>query len=126
MGRDFIVRTNWNAPNFRLVRVPVARVADKETWKDVFPSRDDTFIQSFEVFKRYVAVNERSGGLMKLHVKAWDSKSDYVIAFSEPSYTTQLVPTPNIESNKVRYIYTSLTTPRTTYEYDMASDGGPF
>lgn len=123
VGREFIVRTNWDAPNFRLVRVPVARVADKTTWKDVFPSRDDTFIQSFEVFKRYVAVNERSCGLMKLHVKAWDSKSDYIIAFSEPSYTTQLVPTPNIESNKVRYIYTSLTTPRTTYEYDMASYG---
>jgi oligopeptidase B len=122
VGRDFVLRTNWNAPNFRLVRAPVARVADKKTWKDVIPARQDTFLQAFEVFKSYVTVNERSGGLMKLHVRSWNGKRDYVIASSEPSYTTALAPTPGIESVKVRYTYSSLTTPRTTYEYDMASD----
>ena len=58
---------------------------------------------------------------MKLRVRSWNGQKDYLIASAEPSYTTALVPTPNIESKKVRYIYTSLTTPRTTYEYDMAS-----
>jgi oligopeptidase B len=122
VGRDFVLRTNWNARNYRLVRAPVAKVADKRAWKDVIPARDDAFVQSFEVFRSYVAVNERSGGLMKLHVRSWNGKRDYVIASAEPSYTTQLMPTPGIESAKVRYTYTSLTTPRTTYEYDMTSD----
>jgi oligopeptidase B len=122
VGRDFIMRTNWDAPNYRLVRAPISKVADKRTWKDVIPTRGDAFLQSFEVFRNYVAVNERSGGLMKLHVRSWDGKRDYVIASAEPSYTTQLIPTPGIESTKVRYTYTSLTTPRTTYEYDMTSD----
>jgi oligopeptidase B len=122
IGRDFVIRTNWNAPNYCLVRAPIAKVTDKRAWKDVIPACDDAFLQSFEVFRSYVAVNERSGGLMKLHVRSWDGKRDYVIASAEPSYTMQLIPTPGIESAKVRYIYTSLTTPRTTYEYDMASD----
>ncbi len=122
IGRDFILRTNWNAPNFRLVRVPVTKVAEKKTWKDVVPARSDTFLQAFEVFRSYVAINERSGGLMKLHVRSWNGKRDYAIVSSEPSYTTSLIPTPGIDSVKVRYTYTSLTTPRTTYEYDMASD----
>ena len=121
LGRNFILRTNWNAPNFRLVRAPIAKVADKKTWKDVISARADAFLQAFEVFKRYVAVNERSGGLMKLRVKSWNGKRDFLIASSEPSYTTQLIPTSGIESAKVRYTYTSLTTPRTTYEYDMAT-----
>ncbi len=121
VGRDFVLRTNWNAPNFRLVRAPVAKIADKKTWKDVIPARDDTFLQDFEVFKSYVAVNERSGGLMKLHVRSWNGKRDYVIASQERSYTTALMPTPEIDSVKVRYTYTSLTTPRTTYEYDMVA-----
>jgi oligopeptidase B len=122
LGRDFVVRTNWETPNYRLVRAPVTKVADKRTWKDVIPARDDAFLQSFEVFRSYVAVNERSGGLMKLHVRSWNGKRDYVISSAEPSYTMQLIPTPGIESAKVRYSYTSLTTPRTTYEYDMTSD----
>jgi oligopeptidase B len=121
IGRDFILRTNWRARNFRLVRVPVAKVADKIPWKDVMPARADTFIQTYEVFESYVAVNERSGGLMKLRVKSWNGKNDFLIASSEPSYVMELVRTPNIETTKVRYTYTSLTTPRTTYEYDMAS-----
>jgi oligopeptidase B len=121
LGRSFILRTNWEAPNFRLVRVPVAKVADKKAWKDVIPARADAFLQALEVFKRYVAINERSGGLMKLRVKSWNSRRDFLIASSEPSYTTQLMPTPGIESTRVRYIYTSLTTPSTTYEYDMTS-----
>jgi oligopeptidase B len=122
VGRDFVLRTNWQAPNYRLIRAPVAKVADKRTWKEVIPAREDAFLQSFEVFRNYVAVNERFGGLMKLHVRSWNGKIDYVIASAESSYTTQLMPTPGIESAKVRYIYTSLTTPRTTYEYDMSSD----
>ena len=122
IGRDFVMRTNWEAPNYRLVRAPIAKVADKRTWKDVIPARDDAFLQSFEVFRSYVAVNERSGGLMKLRVRSWNGKRDYIIASEEPTYTTQLIPTPGIESRKVRYTYTSLTTPRTTYEYDMTSD----
>jgi oligopeptidase B len=122
LGRDFILRTNWQAENFRLVRTSVAKVADKTTWKDVIPARADAFIQTYEVFKSYVAVSERSGGLMKLRVKSWDDKKDLMIASSEPSYVMELMRTPGIESTKVRYIYTSLTTPRTTYEYDMDSD----
>ena len=97
VGRDFVLRTNWGAPNFRLVRAPIAKVADKTTWKDVLPARDDTFLQSFEVFKSYVAVNERSGGLMKLRVRSWNGKRDFVIKSSEPSYLTQLIPTPGID-----------------------------
>jgi oligopeptidase B len=121
LGRDFIMRTNWNAPNFRLVRAPVARVADKKTWKEVIPARAEAFLQFFEVFRDYVAVNERSGGLMKLRVKSWNGKRNFLIGSSEPSYTTQLIPTPGIGSTKVRYTYTSLSTPRTTYEYVMES-----
>ena len=121
VGRDFVLRTNSSAPNFRLVRASISKVADKTTWTDVLPARDDTFLQSFEVFKSYVAVNERSGGLMKLRVKSWNGKKDFVIKSSEPSYLTQLIPTPGIESVKVRYTYTSLMRPRTTYEYDIAS-----
>ncbi len=119
---EFILRTNWQARNFRIVRAVINKVADKGTWKDVIPGREDVFIHSYEVFKSYLAVNERSGGLKKLHVRSWDGRRDYVIASAEPSYVTELVRTPGIGSQKVRYVYTSLTTPRTTYEYDMASD----
>lgn len=122
LGQDFIIRTNWHAPNFRIVRVPLATSADKRTWSDVIPARDDTFIEDFEVSKQYLAINERSGGLLKMRVKTWAAGKDTVIASEEPSYAALLVHTPGINSSTVRYVFSSLATPRTTYDYDMGSD----
>jgi len=122
LGDDFIIRTNWQAPNFRIVRAPIITSADKRTWKDVIPHRTDAFVQSFEVSTHYLALNERSGGLLKMRVKAWHGSQDILVDSSEPAYTMTLVETPGIDSSKLRYVYTSLTTPRTTYDYDMRSD----
>ncbi len=121
LGDDFIIRTNWRAPNFRIVRADIAGSADKSHWKDVIPHRNDAFVQDFEVSSGYLAVNERSGGLLMMRIKAWHGPHDVLIDSSEPAYAMQLVDTPDIDSGQVRYIYTSLTTPNTTYDYDMRS-----
>jgi oligopeptidase B len=122
LGHNFIIRTNWRAPNFRIVRTPIATSADKQTWSDVIPATDDTFIADFEVSKDYLAINERSGGLLKMRVKTWVPGHDTLIASNEPSYAASLVHTPGLNSSTVRYVFSSLATPRTTYDYDMRSD----
>jgi oligopeptidase B len=122
LGQNFIIRTNWRAPNFRIVRAPIATSADKQTWSDVISATDDTFIEDFEVSKDYLAINERSGGLLKMRVKTWVPAKDTLIASEEPSYAASLVHTPGLNSSTVRYVFSSLATPRTTYDYDMRSD----
>jgi oligopeptidase B len=119
LDKNFIIRTNWKAPNFRIMRAPIASSADKKTWSDVVPASDDTFIDDFEVSKKYLALNVQSGGLLKMRVQAWNSGHDTLIASDEPSYAAFLVHTPGIDSSTVRYVFTSLATPRTTYDYDM-------
>jgi len=121
LGEDFIIRTNWRAPNFRIIRAPIAASADKRTWTDVIPHRTDAFVESFEVSTQHLTVNERSGGLLKMRVKAWHGTPDVLIDSSEPAYAMTLVETPGVDSSKLRYVYTSLTTPRSTYDYDMDS-----
>jgi oligopeptidase B len=121
LGSDFIIRTNWQAPNFRIVRVPIFQSADKHRWKDVLPHRTDAFVESFEVATGHLAVNERSGGLRRIRIKPWRGGTDKLIDGSEAAYTMTLVDTPDITSPMIRYIYTSLTTPRTTYDFDVPS-----
>ena len=121
LGQDFIIRTNWQAPNFRIVRAPISSSGDKGTWKDVIPHRTDAFVEAFEVAANFLAVNERSGGLLKMRIKAWDRSEDRLIEGDEQAYTMRLVNTPEIDNNTVRYVYTSLTTPNKTYDYDMRS-----
>ena len=122
LDKNFIIRTNWQAPNFRIVQVPIATSADKKTWSDVVPATDDTFIEDFEVSKKYLALNVWSGGLLKMRVKAWGSSGpDTVVASDEPTYAAWLVHTPGLDSSTVRYVFSSLATPRTTYDYDMGT-----
>jgi oligopeptidase B len=118
-GEDFIIRTNWQAPNFRIMRTPVAGSSDKRNWRDVLAARPDVLVENFEVSRSFLAINEHAGGLLKLRLRPWDGGRDIVIDSSEPAYSMMLVQTPGIDSTKVRYIYSSLITPRTTYDYDM-------
>lgn len=121
LGKDFIIRTNWRAKNFRLMRAPVTASGNKHRWKIVVPHADNVLIEGFEVFKDFLAINERSGGLRKVRLKPWAGGRDFHIASDEPAYTASLAHTPELDSDWVRYTYTSLTTPLTTYDYNVRS-----
>lgn len=122
LGGDFILRSNADAPNFRIVRAPIASSADRKTWTEVLAHREDAFIESFDVFNTHLAVNERSGGLLKVRVKSWASGArDFLIDATEPAYTATLVGSPELDSPTLRYVYQSMTTPDTTIDYELAT-----
>jgi oligopeptidase B len=122
LGGDFIIRTNRDARNFRIVRAPIETCGDCARWQDVIAHRDEVFIERFEVGEGYLAVNERADGLLKIRVRAWGAGADdRLIDAAEPAYAMHLVHTPGIDSPLLRYVYTSLTTPPTTYDLDVGS-----
>jgi oligopeptidase B len=121
LGEDFLLRTNWQAPNFRIVRAPIGTTADKTRWRDVVAHRDDTFVEDFLASSSWLAVNERRGGNLRIRVQAWPrqgSVPDIVIDSDEAAYAAMLVHTPDVDSPLLRYVHTSLVTPRTTYDFD--------
>ena len=122
LGPDFVLRTNWQAPNFRIVRAPPASSADKDTWREVLPQRADAFVESFEVSTTHLAVNERSGGLLKVRVLPWQGKPGNLgtlVDAREPAYAMRLMPTPGIDSPAIRYSYSSLITPEKVYDFEL-------
>ena len=121
LGEDFIIRTNWQAPNFRIMRAPITSTADRSQWREVIPHRTDAFIHDFDVFQDFLVVAERSGGLRKIRIKPWSGAAERLIDADEAAYTAMLDTNTEVESGLLRYTYTSLTTPTTTYDYDMRS-----
>jgi oligopeptidase B len=117
----WIIRSNWQAPNFRLIEVPVGREADRGAWRELMAHREDASIEDFSVFKRFMAVNERSGGLLKLRIRPWSGGDDSFIASDEAAFVTELGTNAELDTDLVRYTYTSLATPRSTYDYDVGS-----
>jgi oligopeptidase B len=119
LGERFVIRTNWQATNFRIMEAPVATVGDRSTWRDVIPHRPEAFVSGFEVFDRFIAVSERSGALRKLRVRAWDGSVDRLIDADESAYTMALGAGDETGTDLLRFVYTSMTTPGTTWDYDM-------
>ncbi|MGQ0621641.1 MAG: S9 family peptidase [Panacagrimonas sp.] len=122
LGEDFIIRSNSDAPNFRILRAPVASSADRGTWVEVMAHRADAFVEGFDIFNTHLAVNERSGGLRKVRILPWakGSKASLIDA-TEPAYTATLLETPELDSPSLRYVYQSMTTPDTVIDYELAS-----
>ena len=122
IGDRWIVRTNKDAPNFRLMSVPVGMESDFERWTDVVPHSEEVFIEDFLVFDTFMAIGERSGGLLRVRVRDWDGTENYLAADEDPS-TTWLSNggNPRLDTTVLRYAYTSMTTPTTIYDIDVAS-----
>jgi len=114
----WIVRTNWNAPNFRLMEAPVGEAHDRARWREILPHRDDAFIHGVDVFDRFLAISERSGALRKIRIRRFDGGDDFFIDAAEAACTSWLGQNAEMDTDVLRYTYTSPATPYSTYDYD--------
>jgi oligopeptidase B len=118
----WIIRTNWQAKNFRIVSAPQSDAADRTKWRDVIPHRADAFIDGFDIFEHFLAVQEHSNGLSNVRVAPWDGKRERVIEGADATYAARLGTNAELNTEVLRYTYVSLATPTTTYEYDTSTD----
>jgi oligopeptidase B len=120
LGDRWVIRTNAPAPdgsranNFKLVTAPDGATS-RAQWTDLVPHRDDVFIDGYELFDGFIAIAERSGGLERLRLLKPDGSEEFVKA-DEPAYSMGLDVNSEHDTDWLRYGYTSLTTPQTTYE----------
>ncbi len=115
----FYIRTNLNATNFKLMKTPVNKTT-KENWTDIIPHRDNVFLNRFEIFKDYLVIEERIKGLKQIRVMKWDRSKDYYIDFDEDVFTSFLSVNLDFNTHILRFMYSSLTTPISTFDYDMS------
>ena len=119
-GDHFYIRTNDHAQNFRLMRTPVAGARrNPSQWEEVIPNRRDVYLAGFEIFKEYLVLQERSGGLIQLRIRPWSGQGEHYVDFGEPAYAAGISVNPEFDTPLLRYGYSSLTTPNSTYDYDM-------
>ncbi len=114
----WVIRTNWNAENFKLMEVGDDVWGDRSEWRDLIGHDDGVFIGGFELFDDFMAVGERSGGLTRVRIVDGDGQTSYVDA-DETAYAMNLSVNAEPGTDQLRYTYTSLTTPASTYELNV-------
>jgi oligopeptidase B len=116
----FLIVTNKDALNFRLMETPLTKTG-VENWKEVIPNRKDVLLEGIDVFKDFLVITERKNGLLQLRIRDLVSKGEHYVDFGEPAYTAYTGSNPEYDTKTLRYVYTSLTTPNSVYDYSMDS-----
>jgi oligopeptidase B len=118
---EFYITTNKDAENFKVVRAPLTDPSEKN-WKDFIAHRPAVKVDGISFFKDYAVVSEVENGLEYLRVMDRKTKrADIRIPTDESVYTMSLSGNPEYVTPYVRYNYSSMITPNSTYEFDLKS-----
>ncbi len=117
-GDKFYIVTNWDAQNFRLMETSVD-ATQMDNWKEVIPHRQDVLLEGIELFDNYMVIDERKDGLSNLRVIDQTSGDEHYLNFGEPAYAAYISTNAEFNTKTLRFGYTSLTTPQSTFDYDM-------
>lgn len=112
----FYLRSNRNGKNFGLYRT---RMRDEQQWEELIPPRENIMLEGFTLFTDWLVVEERQRGLTSLRQINRKTREVIGIAFDDPAYVTWIAYNPEPETARLRYGYSSMTTPDTLFELDM-------
>ncbi len=114
----FYIVTNWDAINFRLMETQVDNTG-KDNWTEVIAHRADVLLQSIEVFKNYLVVQERSNALPQIRIINQNTKEEHYLEFDEEAYIASVGNNVDFNTNLLRFDYSSMTTPSSVIDYNM-------
>jgi oligopeptidase B len=114
----FYIVTNWEAKNNRLMETS-EDATDLSNWKEVISHRNDVHLLNIEIFDNHLVINERKDGLRSLRVINQSSGKDHYIDFGEKAFTAWISTNREFNTNILRYGYSSMVTPSSTYDYNM-------
>jgi oligopeptidase B len=114
----FYIRTNKGAKNFRIVTAPVNDTSEKN-WKEFVAHKPEVKIEGISLFADHAVLAEWEGGLQQLEVINFKTNKRHRLTFPEPVYSAGLTTNREYNTSVVRYVYNSMVTPASVFDYDM-------
>ncbi|MGB7392916.1 MAG: S9 family peptidase [Pricia sp.] len=118
-GDHFYVLTNKDdATNFKLMQVG-EEATSADQWEEFIPLRKNVLLEDIEIFKDYYVLSERENGLNKIKIVRWDGSESYYLPFDSETYTAGVSRNPDFDTETLRYVYNSMTTPTSVVDFNM-------
>ena len=118
-GDHFYMRTNDKAKTFRVMRTPSASPSI-DSREEFLPMRANITVEHLRAFRDYLVIEERDHGLTQIHIHHFLAGERHRVAFDEAVYHSDVAGNAEYNTNIVRFAYTSLVTPESVFDYDMA------
>lgn len=120
-GGRWVLRTNENALNYRLVEAPEDAPDERSRWKEIVPARDDAAIDRFALLQGGIVLEERVDAAKRLRVLPAGGATPYVVPGGGEAATMELLPTLDASAPLLRYTVTSMTAPLATWDLNLAT-----
>ncbi|MDG1858745.1 MAG: S9 family peptidase, partial [Emcibacteraceae bacterium] len=121
LGDDYYIYTNWQAKNFRIMKVSKDNTSDKNAWTDVVAHRDAVYLQDLTAFHDALVIKEKENGETRMRVLTLSSGESMNLSFDDPVFNARISSNPEVDSDVVRMGYSSMTTPSSVYEFNLIS-----
>jgi len=115
----FLILTNLNAQNFRVMEVNEDKIGSMDNWVEVIPHREDTHILSMDAFANHLVLLERTNGQVNVRVINHAANTDTYIEFEEDLRDISLQDNFVYDTDIIRLTYSSLTTPISVIDYNV-------
>ncbi len=117
----FVVRTNDDgAIDFKLMWADEADPS-RASWRVWIDHRPGVFVTGLHAWKSWLAITERADANDRIVIVAAGDLASHTISVEEEAYALFLDPGYEYDSDLTRFVYTSPTTPRQWFDYDMAT-----
>ena len=118
-----IFRTNAaGAEDFKLAWAPLAS-PERANWQDLVAHRPGIFILSFTVFADWLIWLEREDGLPRIVVRRLSTREQHTIEFPEEAYSLGINDGFEFQTDVLRFVYSSMTTPSEVWDYNLDHRG---
>ncbi|EYU14826.1 protease II [Photorhabdus aegyptia] len=111
----FYIRSNHENETYGLYQTD----AINTPWKIVIAPQQDSDLEDFDLFNDWLVVQERTKGLPTIRQINWQTQQEKQIKFDDPSYMAWIDYNPEPDTDFVRYGYSSMTTPSSTFQWNM-------
>ena len=116
--RLFILTNAGGATDFKIMTAPL-EAPERAAWRDWLPHEAGTYVRAQLLFAGHHVRLERVGGLPRIVVTDLATGDAHTAAFEEEAYDLSLLPGYEFETQTLRFVYSSMTTPAQTFDYDM-------
>lgn len=116
----FVMRTNDQAKNFRLVEIGEGEPRERGAWRELVAHSPERLISAFALYHDFLSINVRSGGLAKVEILPAGGER-FVLDAPDPTYAMSALDLPDPASRVVRTAYDSMTKPSSIYETDVVT-----
>ena len=115
----FLIHTNWQAKNFRLLGSSLKNSSKRSLWNEIIPHRQDILLQSTLAYEENIVVVERKKGLKQIRVLNSSGKKPKIVNFNDPAYTVYLASNPEYNAKKFYFGYSSMRTPDSIFSVSL-------